>query len=61
MLEKGCIDDGGFVFPLIQLPRKSEATGLILVQNARLEQFPLIQLPRKSEAVVDSTHRGGYR
>ncbi len=33
-------------FPLIQLPRKSEA---LIKTAARLVLFPLIQLPRKSE------------
>ncbi len=39
------------LFPLIQLPRKSEGlAGLIYLASKR--RFPLIQLPRKSEVVI---------
>ncbi len=38
------------MFPLIQLPRKSEDTQAYGAANAVDIGFPLIQLPRKSEA-----------
>ncbi len=38
-------------FPLIQLPRKSEASTLWKMK-VLLTQFPLIQLPRKSEVSI---------
>ena len=37
------------MFPLIQLPRKSEVLLLALIAGG-IYLFPLIQLPRKSEA-----------
>ncbi len=43
-------------FPLIQLPRKSEADWT-LAPIRSMEEFPLIQLPRKSEAVPGTTCR----
>ncbi len=44
-----------FKFPLIQLPRKSEA--VILVSYVSIAfLFPLIQLPRKSEVVSVGIH-----
>ncbi len=36
-------------FPLIQLPRKSEANLDFIRQKILPRKFPLIQLPRKSE------------
>ena len=42
------------MFPLIQLPRKSEVTFGCCVTSSKL-RFPLIQLPRKSEAQLASS------
>ncbi len=39
------------LFPLIQLPRKSEALAIAFAQKI-VNEFPLIQLPRKSEDIV---------
>ncbi len=40
------------MFPLIQLPRKSEDEASTLFEEIILE-FPLIQLPRKSEVFLE--------
>ncbi len=44
-------------FPLIQLPRKSEASCPPALSFASYKQFPLIQLPRKSEVLENTKQR----
>ncbi len=48
-------------FPLIQLPRKSEAWGMKKDTPKAQSKFPLIQLPRKSEAALILSAAAGYK
>ena len=46
------------MFPLIQLPRKSEENDLPTGYLQAIFMFPLIQLPRKSEEKIPETDGG---